>query len=87
VLPARERGFEAMHVDHPGMRTESDRDLLKIVASQDWVLVTNNAIEFRGRYRSISLHPGVVFLPPAVPRHIQVPLFALSSEKNVWRAA
>jgi hypothetical protein len=39
------------------------------------VLVTNNAIEFRGRYRQIALHPGVVFLLPAVRREAQLRLF------------
>ena len=37
--------------------------------------MTNNAIEFRGRYREIELHPGVVFLLPAVRRPEQVRLF------------
>ena len=75
VEPARRRGFEAMHVNHLGLRTETDWDLLKVVAQQDWLLVTNNAIEFRGRYREIELHPGVVFLLPAVRRPEQVQLF------------
>ena len=75
VRPAHERGFEAMHVNHLGLRTETDWDLLKVIAEQDWVLVTNNAIEFRGRYREIELHPGVVFLLPAVRRPDQVRLF------------
>ena len=64
-----------MHVNHLGLRTEADWDLLRVVAAQDWVLVTNNAIEFRGRYREIELHPGVVFLLPAVRRVDQVRLF------------
>lgn len=68
VEPARRRGFEAMHVNYLGLRTETDWDLLKVIAEQDWVLVTNNAIEFRGRYRDIELHPGVIFLLPAVRR-------------------
>ena len=76
VEPARARGFEAMHVNHLGLRTEMDWDLLRVVAEQDWVLVTNNAIEFRGRYRGIELHPGVVFLLPAVRREGQLRLFA-----------
>jgi predicted nuclease of predicted toxin-antitoxin system len=75
VEPARERGFEAMHVNHLGLRTETDWDLLKVIAEQDWVLVTNNAIEFRCRYRDIALHPGVVFLLPAVRRAEQLRLF------------
>ena len=73
--PAREQGFEAMHVNHLGLRTDTDWDLLKVIAEQDWVLVTNNAIEFRGRYREIELHPGVVFLVPAVRRAEQIRLF------------
>lgn len=48
VKPAREHDFEATHVNHLGLRTEIDWDLLKVVAEQDWVLVINNAIEFRG---------------------------------------
>jgi predicted nuclease of predicted toxin-antitoxin system len=76
VGPARARGFEAMHVNHLGLRTEADWDLLRVVAAQDWVLVTNNAIEFRGRYREVELHPGVVFLLPAVRREAQLRLFA-----------
>jgi predicted nuclease of predicted toxin-antitoxin system len=75
VEPARRRGFEAMHVNYLGMRTETDWDLLKVIAEQDWVLVTNNAIEFRGRYRDIELHPGVIFLLPAVRRAEQLRLF------------
>lgn len=64
-----------MHVNHLGLRTEADWDLLSIVAVQDWVLMTNNAIEFRGRYRKIALHPGVVFLLPAARRDAQLKLF------------
>jgi predicted nuclease of predicted toxin-antitoxin system len=75
VEPARERGFEAMHVNHLGLRTETDWDLLKVIAEQDWVLVTNNAIEFRGRYGTVEVHPGVIFLLPAVRRLKQVQLF------------
>ena len=37
--------------------------------------MTNNAIEFRGRYRKIALHPGVVFLLPAARRDAQLRLF------------
>jgi predicted nuclease of predicted toxin-antitoxin system len=75
VESARAHCFEAMHVNHLGLRTETDWDLLRVVAAEDWVLVTNNAIEFRGRYREIELHPGVVFLLPTVRREAQRRLF------------
>ena len=64
-----------MHVNHLGLRTETDWDLLKVIAEQDWVLVTNNAIEFRGRYGTVEVHPGVIFLLPVVRRLKQVQLF------------
>ncbi len=76
VAVAHGCGFEATHVNYLGLRTNTDWDLLDVVADQDWVLVTNNAIEFRGRYRRITLHPGVVFLLPSVPRLNQIRLFA-----------
>jgi hypothetical protein len=69
------RGFVAMHVNHLGLRTEKDWDLLRIIETDDWVLVTNNAIEFRGRYRRIAIHPGVVFLLPSVRGSDQIGLF------------
>lgn len=75
VGSARARGYEAMHVNHLGLRAETDWDPLRVVAEHDWVLVTNNAIEFRGRCRRIALHPGVVFLLPAVRREGQLALF------------
>jgi predicted nuclease of predicted toxin-antitoxin system len=77
--PARARGFEATHVNHLGLRTEADWELLRVVAEQDWVLVTNNAIEFRGRYREIELHPGVVFLLLSVRRRAQFELFGAAN--------
>jgi len=50
VIPAHQRGYVAMHVNHLGLQTEKDWDVLKVIEEDDWVLVTNNAIEFRGRF-------------------------------------
>lgn len=78
LLPevAHARGYEATHINHYGLRTSKDWDILKIVAEEDWILVTNNAFEFRGRYQRLEIHPGVVFLIPSVPRLQQVELFS-----------
>jgi predicted nuclease of predicted toxin-antitoxin system len=56
---AHRRGFEATHVIHLGL---GDWNILEIVESHGWVLVTNNAVEFRSRYRMIGIRPGVIFL-------------------------
>ena len=78
LLPgtAHARGYEATHINHYGLRQSKDWDILKVVAEEDWILVTNNAFEFRGRYQRIEVHPGVVFLIPAVPRQQQIELFS-----------
>lgn len=78
LLPevAHARGYEATHINHYGLRKSKDWDILKVVAEEDWILVTNNAFEFRGRYQRLELHPGVVFLIPNVPRLQQIELFS-----------
>ena len=63
-----------MHVYHLGLQTETRWDLLKVAAGQDWMLVTDNPIEFCDRYGNIELHPAVIFLLPAVRRPEQVRL-------------
>jgi predicted nuclease of predicted toxin-antitoxin system len=68
-------GFEATHVIHLGLSRWKDWDILEVVERQGWILVTNNAIEFRSRYRRIELHPGVIFLRPSVRRAQQTLLF------------
>jgi predicted nuclease of predicted toxin-antitoxin system len=73
---AHVRGFEATHVNHHGLHTAKDWDILKVIEDEDWVLVTNNVLEFRGRFRRLDFHPGVVYLLPSVPRQKQIDLFA-----------
>jgi len=78
LLPktAHARGYEATHVNHRGLTQAKDWDILRLVAEENWILVTNNAIEFRGRFQRLVVHPGVVFILPAVPRSQQTALFS-----------
>jgi predicted nuclease of predicted toxin-antitoxin system len=78
LLPeiAHARGYEATHINHYGLRKSKDWEILKIVTEEDWILVTNNAFEFRGRYRRLEVHPGVVFLMLNTPRLQQIELFS-----------
>ena len=68
-------GYEASHVTQLGLKGAKDWTLMELVARDDWVLVTNNAVEFRGRYRKVEIHPGVVFIVPNVRRAGQIELF------------
>lgn len=78
---AHERGFEATHVIHLGLGEWKDWSILEVVRRDRWVLVTNNAIEFRSRYRAITNHPGVIFLLPSVRRDRQLQLFAAALDE------
>lgn len=63
VETAHAYGFHAMAVRDLGLQGAKDHQLLTLVIADDWVLVTNNTIEFRERYRTHApLHSGVVFL-------------------------
>jgi predicted nuclease of predicted toxin-antitoxin system len=73
---AHRRGFEATHVNYRGLNQAKDWDILKVIEVEGWVLVTNNVFEFRGRFKQIEIHPGIVFLVPTVPRGKQIELFS-----------
>ncbi len=78
---AQERGYEASHINHRGLRCWKDWDILAVIEREDWVLVTNNAIEFRGRFRNQAIHPGVIFLLPCVARATQLELFSAALDE------
>lgn len=77
VLPevAHRRGFQATHVNHVGLGAATDWRLLRFAIENDYALVTNNAVEFHGRYAREALHPGIVLLLPTVRRIQQIELF------------
>jgi len=76
-------GFEATHVVHLGFGEWKDWNILEVVEEHGWVLVTNNAVEFRSRYRAVKIHPGVIFLLPSVRREQQ--LMHHRGRGNMWR--
>jgi len=76
---AHQFGFECAHINHLGLVSIKDWDLIDTIVDGNWTLVTNNAIEWRGRYRSTAtllIHPGVVFIIPNVRRLEQQRFFA-----------
>lgn len=72
---AHEAGYEATHVNHLGLQSRKDWHLLDTVRDGDWTLVTNNAMEFKGRYAREAVHAGLVLLVPNVRREKQIELF------------
>jgi predicted nuclease of predicted toxin-antitoxin system len=75
VAVARESGHEAQHVAHVGRAGWKDWNVVRYASEGDFVLVTNNASDFRQLYAAQSLHAGLIILIPVVNRMVQQRLF------------
>ena len=72
---AGQLGYEAQHVAHIGRAGWKDWNVLRYAADADFILVTNNASDFRTLYKSEAVHPGLVIIIPNVRRAQQTILF------------
>jgi len=75
VLIASAAGHEAQHVAHVGKAGWKDWNVARYACTGDFVLVTNNAVDFRRLYATIPLHAGLVIIIPNVNRVMQQLLF------------
>jgi predicted nuclease of predicted toxin-antitoxin system len=75
VAVARQAGHEAHHVAHIGRAGWKDWNVVRYPRNGDFILVTNNASDFRRLYAAQPLHAGLVILLPAVDRNLQRRLF------------
>ena len=81
VTVAAEAGYEAHYVAHVGKAGWKDWNVLRHACENDFVLVTNNAADFRKLYAEESLHAGLVILIPNVPADLQKCLFKSAVNK------
>jgi predicted nuclease of predicted toxin-antitoxin system len=75
VTVAGQAGHEAHHVAHVGKAGWKDWKVLRYEAEGDFVLVTDNAADFRKLYAARQLHAGLVIIVPNVLRLEQQRLF------------
>jgi predicted nuclease of predicted toxin-antitoxin system len=75
VAVARQSGHEAQHVAHVGRAGWKDWSVVRYARDGDFILVTNNASDFRRLYAAQPLHAGLVILIPVVGRDLQQKLF------------
>lgn len=68
-------GYEAYHVAHVGKASWKDLNVVRYADEGDFVLVTNNASDFRKLYASRSLHAGLIIIVPNAAREMQKALF------------
>ena len=61
-------GYEADHVVYRGLSGSTDAAVLAYAIKHDFILVTNNAVDFRKLYKREKLHPGlIIFIPQLEP--------------------
>ena len=77
---ARTAGCRAEHVVHRGLAGAPDWKLLEFMTQHDYVLVANNAKDFRKLAGSTEIHPGMILILPNVPPKTQSELFVLVLE-------
>jgi predicted nuclease of predicted toxin-antitoxin system len=75
VAVARQAGHDAHHVAHVGRAGWKDWNVAGYARDGNFILVTNNASDFRRLYAAQLLHAGLVILVPAVHRDLQRRLF------------
>lgn len=75
VSVAGRAGHEAQHVARIGKAGWKDWNVARYAGDGDFVLVTNNAGDFRKLYAAHAIHPGLVIIIPNVNRTVQQQLF------------
>lgn len=85
VAIARRRGFhESAHVMWLGMTSKKDWTIVRRAVLDDFVLVTNNSVDFRALYEREELHAGLVCLnlaPGMMRLENQKSLFVLALDE------
>ena len=82
VAVAGQAGHDARHVAHVGRAGWKDWNVARYASEGDFILVTNNASDFRRLYAAEPLHAGLIILIPLVNRMVQRRLFKQRSTSS-----
>ena len=77
---ANQGGHEAQHIVHIGKAGWSDQNVVRLATEGDFIVVTNNASDFRKLYAAQPLHAGLIILLPNTGREIHMRLFKYALE-------
>lgn len=81
VSVGTQAGYEARHVARVGKAGWKDWNVAQYASDGDFVVVTNNASDFRRLYARQPLHAGLVIISPNVKRTEQQRLFGVVLEE------
>lgn len=77
---ANAAGFEAHHLVHLGLQGKPDHELMGRIRDDEFVFVTNNALDFEKLYAKEEIHPGLIIILKNVPPNLQRALFQAALE-------
>ncbi|MBV9251480.1 MAG: DUF5615 family PIN-like protein [Acetobacteraceae bacterium] len=80
ISVASAAGHEAQHVARIGKAGWKDWNVARYAGEGDFVLVTNNASDFRKIYATTALHAGLIIIVPNLGRAMQAELFRTALE-------
>lgn len=83
IAIANQAGHEAQHVARIGKTGWKDWNVARYARDGSFVLVTNNATDFRRLYATQSLHAGLIIIIPSGNRILQQQLFRGALEELV----
>jgi predicted nuclease of predicted toxin-antitoxin system len=76
---AQARGYRALHATWARLQGKPDHRVAEFAASRDFILVTNDLVDFQRIYRGRKDHPGIIFLwvsdPDLMDRQMQETMF------------
>ena len=72
---AQAQGYQALHVNWLKLSGKKDIAISVQAIADDWIVVTNNAADYRAIYRSLDVHPGLVIILPSAYRNFQIAMF------------
>jgi predicted nuclease of predicted toxin-antitoxin system len=81
VSVAHEEGHEAYHAVHVGKAGWKDWNVARHAYDNDFIVVTNNAHDFRRLYMAYPVHAGLVILLPSIRREAQKRLFRAALDR------
>jgi predicted nuclease of predicted toxin-antitoxin system len=75
IATANQAGHDAQHIARVGKAGWKDWNVARYAADGGFVLVTNNASDFRRLYATQSIHAGLIVIIPSANRTVQQQLF------------
>jgi predicted nuclease of predicted toxin-antitoxin system len=72
---AQARGHLALHTNWLKLSGKKDRSIAAHAIADEWIVVTNNGVDYRSLYRAMDVHPGLIIILDSAKRNDQIRMF------------